>query len=77
MQSFNWGAVEFLGAAAIRPTHASALADNDGPLADDDGPLADDDGPLADDDGPLADDDGPLAEGKDTDKDTDKEGFSG
>ena len=30
-QSFDWGAV---GAAAIRPTHASALADGDGPLSD-------------------------------------------
>ena len=33
-QLFNWGAVASLGAAAIQPTHASALADGDGPLSD-------------------------------------------
>ena len=30
-QSFDWGAVESLEAVAIRPTHASALADGDAP----------------------------------------------
>ena len=30
-QPFNWGAVESLGAAAFHQTHASVLADGDGP----------------------------------------------
>ena len=34
VQSFNWGAVESLGAAAILPTYASALADGDASLSD-------------------------------------------
>ena len=33
-QSFDWGAVESLGAAAILPTHTSALGNGNGPLSE-------------------------------------------
>ena len=42
VQLFGWGAVEFLGSAAIRPTHTDALADGDGPLSD--GKVTDEEG---------------------------------
>ena len=34
MQFYDWGAVESLGAVAIRPTHAGNPADGDGPLSE-------------------------------------------